>query len=40
VRRPLNRQGMDAWKPYARWLTPLVEALQPLTDKELSTTDA
>ncbi len=40
VRRPLNRQGMDAWRPYAGWLTPLVEALRPLTDKELSPTDA
>ena len=27
VRRPLNRQGIGAWKPYARWLSPLVETL-------------
>jgi tetratricopeptide (TPR) repeat protein len=29
VRRPLNRQGIGTWKPYARWLGPLVEALGP-----------
>jgi tetratricopeptide (TPR) repeat protein len=30
VRRPLNRDGMDAWTPYAEWLGPLREALGPL----------
>ena len=40
VRRPLNRQGMEAWKPYSQWLAPLVEALGPLTEEELSPTGA
>ena len=40
VRRPLNRQGMDAWKAYEPWLTPLVEALEPLNDEEKSRTHA
>lgn len=30
VRRPLNREGLGAWKPYAEWLGPLREALGPL----------
>lgn len=30
VRRPLNRSGIGTWKPYARWLGPLIEALGPL----------
>jgi tetratricopeptide (TPR) repeat protein len=30
VRRPLNRQGVGAWKPYAKWLDALREALGPL----------
>jgi tetratricopeptide (TPR) repeat protein len=30
VRRPLNRDGMDVWKPYAEWLGPLRAALGPL----------
>ncbi len=30
VRRPLNRDGMDQWKPYEDWLGPLKEALGPL----------
>jgi tetratricopeptide (TPR) repeat protein len=30
VRRPLNREGMGAWKPYAEWLGPLRAALGPL----------
>jgi tetratricopeptide (TPR) repeat protein len=32
VRRPLNRSGMGAWKPYAEWLGPLRDALGPLAD--------
>ena len=40
VRRPLNRQGMDAWKPYEPWLSPLVEALEPLTDEEMPAANA
>jgi len=27
VRRPLNRDGMNAWKPYEQWLQPLRDAL-------------
>jgi tetratricopeptide (TPR) repeat protein len=30
VRRPLNRDGIGAWKPYERWLGPLIETLGPL----------
>ncbi len=30
VRRPLNRDGMDVWKPYAQWLDPLREVLGSL----------
>ena len=32
VRRPLNRAGMGAWRPYAAWLSPLREALGPLAE--------
>lgn len=32
VRRPLNRQGVDTWKPYEQWLGPLRDALGPLAD--------
>lgn len=27
VRQPINRQGMDQWRPYAPWLEPLRQAL-------------
>jgi tetratricopeptide (TPR) repeat protein len=30
VRRPLNREGMGVWKPYAEWLAPLRECLGDL----------
>lgn len=30
VRRPLNRDGMDIWRPYSQWLDPLRNALGPL----------
>lgn len=30
VRRPLNRDGVGTWKPYAEWLGPLRDALGPL----------
>jgi tetratricopeptide (TPR) repeat protein len=33
VRRPLNREGMGTWEPYAQWLEPLREALGPLADQ-------
>jgi tetratricopeptide (TPR) repeat protein len=32
VRRPLNRAGLDQWKPYELWLDPLKEALGPVLD--------
>jgi tetratricopeptide (TPR) repeat protein len=32
VRRPINREGIGQWKPYAQWLAPLREALGPLAD--------
>lgn len=32
VRRPLNRDGMDVWKPYAQWLGELRDTLGPLAD--------
>ncbi|PKP99261.1 MAG: hypothetical protein CVT76_00740 [Alphaproteobacteria bacterium HGW-Alphaproteobacteria-15] len=32
VRRPLNRDGVDVWRPYAQWLDPLREVLGPLAD--------
>lgn len=32
VRRPLNRDGMDVWRPYSEWLGPLRDALGPLTE--------
>jgi tetratricopeptide (TPR) repeat protein len=30
VRRPINREGMQAWKPFEQWLGPLFEELGPL----------
>ncbi len=33
VRRPLNRDGMAVWKPYAPWLGPLRDALGDLAEK-------
>ena len=32
VRRPLNREGIGTWRPYAEWLGPLRDALGPLAD--------
>ncbi|HMG46349.1 MAG TPA: sulfotransferase [Allosphingosinicella sp.] len=32
VRRPLNRDGLDQWKPYEPWLDPLKAALGPVLD--------
>ena len=29
VRQPINRQGIDQWRPYEQWLGPLKEALGP-----------
>ena len=27
VRQPINRKGMDRWKPYAKHLKPLIESI-------------
>ena len=27
VRRPINREGVDSWRPYEPWLGPLRDAL-------------
>ena len=32
VRRPLNRDGMEVWRPYAQWLGPLREVLGDLAE--------
>ena len=32
VRRPINRAGLDQWRPYEPWLDPLKEALGPVLD--------
>ena len=32
VRRPINREGLDQWRPYEPWLAPLKEALGPALD--------
>ncbi|HVF83809.1 MAG TPA: sulfotransferase [Sphingomicrobium sp.] len=32
VRRPLNREGFDQWRPFAAWLQPLRDALGSLGD--------
>lgn len=32
VRRPINREGIGIWKPYAEWLGPLRDALGPLAE--------
>ena len=32
VRRPINRDGVDQWRPYATWLGALTDALGPVLD--------
>jgi len=32
VRRPINRDGLDQWRPYEPWLGPLKQALGPVLD--------
>jgi tetratricopeptide (TPR) repeat protein len=32
VRRPINREGLDQWKMYDRWLGPLKDALGPVLE--------
>ena len=32
VRRPINRDGVDQWRPYDAWLGPLKQALGPVLD--------
>jgi hypothetical protein len=36
VRQPINREGLDQWRPYEPWLLPLKEALGPVLDQPLS----
>jgi len=33
VRRPINREGVDRWRNYERWLGPLKEALGPALEQ-------
>ena len=33
VRRPLNRDGVDQWRPYEQWLDPLKETLGPVLER-------
>ena len=33
VRRPINRDGVDAWRSYEPWLGPLKDALGPALDR-------
>jgi hypothetical protein len=33
VRQPINRAGIDQWRPYEQWLGPLKQALGPLADR-------
>jgi len=40
VRRPLNREGVGAWKPYEQWLGPLFEALRPVLEREPAASDS
>ena len=40
VRRPLNREGVDVWKPYAEWLGPLREALAPVLERSPETSNS
>ncbi|HEY0027996.1 MAG TPA: sulfotransferase [Allosphingosinicella sp.] len=32
VRRPINREGFDQWRPFEAWLGPLKQALGPVLD--------
>jgi hypothetical protein len=32
VRRPINREGVDQWRPFERWLGPLTDALGDLPE--------
>ena len=32
VRRPINRDGFDQWRPYEAWLGPLKHALGPVLE--------
>lgn len=33
VRQPINRRGLDQWKPYEKWLGPLKSALGPVMEE-------
>jgi hypothetical protein len=30
VRQPINRKGLDQWRPYEQWLDPLKQSLGPV----------
>jgi len=32
VRRPINRDGVDSWRPFEPWLGPMKQALGPALD--------
>jgi hypothetical protein len=34
VRRPINRDGVGVWRPYAEWLGPLREVLAPVAEAD------
>jgi tetratricopeptide (TPR) repeat protein len=34
VRRPLNREGIGAWRNYAQWLEPMIDELGPFASEE------
>ncbi|KAA1188548.1 tetratricopeptide repeat protein [Pseudohalioglobus sediminis] len=33
VRQPINRSGMDRWRPFEQWLDPLKESLGPVLER-------
>lgn len=37
VRRPINRDGLELWRNYERWLGPLRQSLGPLADDDAGT---
>lgn len=36
VRRPLNREGLDAWRNYAEWLQPMIDELGPYASEDMT----
>jgi hypothetical protein len=33
VRRPINREGVDQWRRFEPWLSPLKQALGPVLER-------